>query len=80
MRISHTKRPVIDCRTRWNSTYNMLKSLLAAEVFTDILAENLDYYFAESKWDIFGLLVVILSPLNIANLKFQSDQLTLSDV
>lgn len=77
---SHIKRPVIDCPTRWNSTFNMLKSLLACKVFTYSLAENnLDYYLAESKWDIINSLVDILAPLNEATMKLQSEQLTLSD-
>lgn len=73
-------RPVLDCPTRWNSTYNMLKTLLECKDFSSSLAEsNLDYYFAENKWLKLNLIVDTLQPLTEATLKLQSEQLTLSD-
>ncbi|GLV36174.1 hypothetical protein CBL_21482, partial [Carabus blaptoides fortunei] len=74
------KRPVLDCPTRWNSTYNMLKALLECKDFSSSLAENnLDYYLAENKWEKLNFIVDTLQPLTEATLKLQSEQLTLSD-
>ncbi|GFR07586.1 zinc finger BED domain-containing protein 4 [Trichonephila clavata] len=76
----NTKRPILDCPTRWNSTYNMLKSLLECKDFSSSLVEhNLDYYFADSKWVKLKLIVDTLQPLTEATLKLQSEELTLSD-
>ncbi|KFM77682.1 Zinc finger BED domain-containing protein 4, partial [Stegodyphus mimosarum] len=76
----NTKKTILDCPTRWNSTYNMLKSLLKCKDFSSTLAEhNLDYYFADSKWVKLKLIVDTLQPLTEATLKLQSEELTLSD-
>lgn len=77
---SNVKRPVLDCTTRWNSTYNMLKTLLQCKNLCSILAENnLEYYLPENKWIDVNLIVDTLQPLTEATLKLQSEQLTLSD-
>lgn len=76
------KKPELDCPTRWNSTYNMLETLLKCKdiiCYLSLAENNVDLYFPESNWDKVKLIVETLQPLTEATLKLQSEQLTLSD-
>lgn len=73
-------RPLLDSPSSWNSTYNMLKTLLECKDFISYLAEgNLDCYFAEKKWVKLYIIIDTLQPLSEATLRLRTEHLTLSD-
>ncbi|XP_017470865.1 PREDICTED: uncharacterized protein LOC108362420 [Rhagoletis zephyria] len=71
-------RPIIDVVTRWNSTFQMLKSLLK---FREFCAEHIEDKFNLNiaEWRDVDELVATLDPIYEATLKLQSSQLFLGD-
>lgn len=72
-------KPFIDIPTRWNSTYDMLKSLINLKDFyydhTDIIELNISAY----DWDCFSKIVTSLEPAKVATIKLQDHKITLGD-
>lgn len=73
------RKPFIDIPTRWNSTYDMLKSLINLKDFyydhTDIIELNISAY----DWDCFSKIVTSLEPAKVATIKLQDHKITLGD-
>jgi len=73
------RKPFIDIPTRWNSTYDMLKSLINLKAFyydhTDIIELNISAY----DWDCFSKIVTSLEPAKVATIKLQDHKITLGD-
>lgn len=70
------KKPVVDCPTRWSSTYDMLKRLLELRL---ICTENYELYLSESTWNSIEATVASLKPTKILTQKLQIEQLTMGD-
>lgn len=69
---------MIDVETRWNSTFKMLKSLLAYKAFCCSQVEAA-LNLREPEWKLIEEMATILEPVCIATLKLQEEQLFLSD-
>jgi len=73
------KKPFIDIPTRWNSTYDMLKSLINLKDFyydhTNIIELNISDY----DWNCFSKIVTSLEPAKVATIKLQDHKITLGD-
>lgn len=69
---------MIDVETRWNSTFKMLKSLLAYKAFCCSQVEAA-LNLREPEWKLIEEMSTILEPVYIATLKLQEEQLFLSD-
>lgn len=74
------KKPILDCETRWSSTYMMLKRLLELNSFCVDLAVSIkELHLSESNWVSIEKIVNILEPVKIASDVLQSEQLTITD-
>jgi len=73
------RKPFIDIPIRWNSTYDMLKSLINLKAFyydhTDTIELNIRAY----DWDCFSKIVTSLEPAKVATIKLQDHKITLGD-
>ncbi|CAI6375595.1 unnamed protein product [Macrosiphum euphorbiae] len=73
------RKPVIDIPTRWNSTYDMLKSLTNLKDFyydhSDIIEINISDY----DWNCFTTILTSLEPAKVATIKLQNNAVTLGD-
>ncbi|KAL4090868.1 hypothetical protein QTP88_025631 [Uroleucon formosanum] len=74
------KRPVIDCVTRWGSTYDMLENLLRCQQFCQAfinhqMALNVDSDF----WTTINELKIALRPAKITSCLLQNEQLSSGD-
>ncbi|KAL4091294.1 hypothetical protein QTP88_026003 [Uroleucon formosanum] len=74
------KRPVIDCVTRWGSTYDMLESLLRCQQFCQVFINhqmtlNVDSDF----WTTINDLKIALGPAKITSCLLQTEQLYSED-
>lgn len=76
-RSSDLKNPIIDCPTRWTSTYRMLVRLHS---FKGMFGEHraLSIY-SEDFWAEIVDIITCLKPLNEATVALQREQLTISD-
>lgn len=73
------KKPLLDCPTRWSSTYLMLERLQTLKDFCDVMDEK-DLKLTESEWINIQNILNVLLPAHKASKTFQIEQLTLSDV
>ena len=69
---------MIDCPTKWNSTFDMLKRLLDYKTFcTDVL--DSDLIMNETVRQFCSNFVEIFTPVKILTLKVQNEQMNLGD-
>lgn len=74
------KKPVLDCPTRWNSSYEMLKRLLELkEVVTSFICKNAEMQLTEKDWEFVNDFVETFAPVCSATLKLQAEQLCFSE-
>ena len=74
------RKPVLDCLTRWHSTYDMLQRLLLVKDFyLDMAASNPNLHLPETSWNAFSMFVEVLEPAKIATKSLQCEQLTFGD-
>lgn len=70
------KKPIIDCITRWNSTYNMIERLLEIrEVVTTLSKDNSKLFISSADWSFASEFVGIFKPIYTATMKLQTEQL-----
>ncbi|CAG8671618.1 6156_t:CDS:1 [Cetraspora pellucida] len=77
--------PKLDCETRWNSLYLMLKKLNKIKDMTDILVVSKPYlkqqYLTDQDWNNIKVVMLLLEPIYKAtNLLFSSTYPTIGDV
>ncbi|CAJ0637187.1 14323_t:CDS:2, partial [Entrophospora sp. SA101] len=77
--------PILDCPTRWNSTYLMLERQIETKEINQRLVRNNPSsieleYLTENDWKQIDDLCIILKPLYIATKFLSSSSPTLSDV
>lgn len=78
---SDLKRPVIDCITRWNSTYDMLERLLELKDFVSNLAEdNEEFVICSESWEFISEFLEVFKIVRIATIKLHQEQLCYSDL
>ncbi|CAK1590295.1 unnamed protein product [Parnassius mnemosyne] len=70
------KKPVVDCPTRWSSTYDMLIRLLELR---PTCTEYYELYLSETTWNSIEITVASLKPSKILTKKLQMEQLTMGD-
>ncbi|CAH0397613.1 unnamed protein product [Chilo suppressalis] len=75
---ANLKKPIIDCPTRWSSTYNMLLRMQSLKTVC-LNDANIMSRLDESNWQTITDLIDCLKPCFIATLKLQKEQLTLGD-
>lgn len=77
------KLPILDCLTRWHSTYDMIERIQYLKEFIQIMVANdpklKKISFNISDWQQVEILAKTLLPAKICTKKLQSEQLTLSD-
>ncbi|XP_073819412.1 uncharacterized protein [Musca autumnalis] len=75
------KKPIIDCATRWNSTYNMIERLLEMrEIVTTLSANNMELFLCSDDWSFANEFVGIFKPICTATMKLQTEQLCYSEL
>ncbi|XP_050529688.1 uncharacterized protein LOC126899142 [Daktulosphaira vitifoliae] len=75
-----TKKPPIDCFTRWGSTFNMIEGLLQCQHFCELMApQNKLIFMNNESWSKLKDLYRALEPAKIACTKLQSEVLTPGD-
>ncbi|KAH9636407.1 hypothetical protein HF086_006167 [Spodoptera exigua] len=76
LRASNLNKPVIDCPTRWTSTYQMLARLY---LLRDVQDSDLTSIFSDSFWIEIQNLIACLKPVYEATIALQREQLTIGD-
>lgn len=77
LRASNYKKPIIDCPTRWTSTYQILERLMSLKDIYD--NAELMNIFSNDIWIEIENLITCLKPVNDTTLVLQCEQLTISD-
>lgn len=75
-------RPMIDCATRWSSTFDMLQSFLVTELqdfCKNLAAANKIFYISGPTLEKIKEIVKVLQPSKTATVRMQSEQLTMGD-
>ncbi|XP_060859754.1 uncharacterized protein LOC132936957 [Metopolophium dirhodum] len=77
------KLPILDCLTRWHSTYDMIERIQYLKEFIQIMIANdpklKKISLNNSDWQQVEILAKTLLPAKLCTKKLQSEQLTLSD-
>lgn len=74
------RKPVLNCETRWNSTYEMARSLLENKVFICNMTKNDKICrLTEKEWEFVENFVRAFKPVATLTSSLQSAQLTLGD-
>lgn len=74
------KKPVIDCPTRWSSTYDMLQRLIELRSFCiDFAPSTKDLHLSVNEWESIKSVVLSLKPAKEATLFLQRSQITIGD-
>lgn len=72
------RKPIIDCKTRWTSTFNMLQRLITLKDICSIIHE-IDLVVSENFWTEITTITKILEPVNAATISLQKQNLTIGD-
>ncbi|XP_028175812.1 uncharacterized protein LOC114364029, partial [Ostrinia furnacalis] len=78
IRSQKLRKPVIDCNTRWASTYNMLRRLKELKAICDD-SEEICQILSENFWLEINKILECLQPAAEATIRLQAEQLTLGD-
>lgn len=77
------KMPILDCNTRWHSTFDMLDRTITLKSFIQNMSGNdlklKKYCLSIFEWKQIETISEVLLPAKICTKKLQSEQLTLSD-
>ena len=76
------KNPILDGKTRWGSSYDMIARLQKLRTFCEGMSEDSEHTFlklSELQWEKNNTLVTALKPAKIASKLFQSEQLNPGD-
>lgn len=80
LKIYNVNKPVLDVVTRWNSTADMLSSLLSAKEFCkDFSPSKPKLHLADLDWNRIADLLTALQPCRIATLILQKENLLPGD-
>lgn len=72
------KKAILDCPTRWNSTFDMLHRLLDFKTFcSDVIDPELS--MDDEMWDFVSDFIKIFEPVKNLTLKLQNEQMNLGD-
>lgn len=75
--------PILDCNTRWHSTFDMLNRTISLKSFIQNMSGNdlkfKKYCLNNFEWKQIETISEVLLPVKICTKKLQSEQLTLSD-
>ncbi|XP_036342269.1 uncharacterized protein LOC118751549 [Rhagoletis pomonella] len=75
------KISVLDCVTRWNSTYNMIENLYELKEFvTSLSLENTDLLISHEEWNFIPEFLKIFKSFYTVIVKLQSEKLLYSDL
>ncbi|XP_039952562.1 uncharacterized protein LOC126765380 [Bactrocera neohumeralis] len=81
LRTKKLRKPMLECVTRWGSTYNMLKSLLEVKDFCCESSKDIkELYMTDDDWQQIESACDILFPAYNISLKLQNKQLELGDM
>lgn len=81
LRTQKLRKPVIECVTRWGSTYSMFKRLLELKTFCLKSAKDIkELHINESDWHRIEKLCEVLFPAYDISIKLQRKDLLLSDM
>lgn len=81
LKTSNYKKPIIDCATRWNSTFDMLRRLLdIKDIIEPLSNENQSLYLSANDWIFVKEFIDIFEPVYNATIKLQSEQLCYSEL
>lgn len=72
------KKPVLDCPTRWASTFYMLKNLIHLRSICDDCVE-VAQLLNDDTWNDIAVIISCLEPSQEATVRLQSENITLSD-
>lgn len=78
-KICQIKVPVLDCITRWSSTYSMVKVIADQKDSIQTVALNDSLNIADDLWNFMNDFTIAFKPIYDATIKLQSESLTLSD-
>jgi len=77
------KMPILDCNTRWHSTFDMLDRTISLKRFIQNMSGNdlklKKYSLSNFEWKQIEAISEVLLPAKMCTKKLQSEQLTLSD-
>lgn len=77
----HNKKPILDCATRWDSTFLMVSRLLEVRdlIMTNTEFEQISFQINDETWNCLSDLKCSLEPANILSKMLQKEQLTFGD-
>lgn len=78
LKSAHQRKAIIDCSTRWTSTYNMLKRLLILRDFIGTIQE-VSLLISPVFWTQLTAIIECLKPANEATIQLQRQDLTIGD-
>ncbi|XP_064475529.1 zinc finger BED domain-containing protein 4-like [Ornithodoros turicata] len=74
------RKPILDCPTRWLSTYDMLQRLMDLRSFcVDMASTNREVFLTTDEWGRIDGIIKGLHPAKKTTLTLQSEQLTFGD-
>lgn len=75
------KKPLLDCLTRWNSTFIMLERLLEIrDIVHSLIDENNSLHLSPDDWSFICEFVETFKPIYFATMKLQSEQQCFSEL
>lgn len=80
LKIEKFRKPILDCITRWSSSYRMCLRLLELKSFCTKFSVDFDeLHLTADTWNKIDIIVTILKPANETFMSLQHSQLTLGD-
>ncbi|XP_041985081.1 zinc finger BED domain-containing protein 4-like [Aricia agestis] len=78
IKLEKFKKPILDCTTRWFSTYYMLERLKELKTFCDS-CNDICEIISENEWIKINHIIISLEPSKEATVRLQAEQLTVGD-